>query len=64
MGRRQRKIIARGRAWGTIMLDAINRILSGQALTRPQLVGAGVFVAVWFLMDAIQFADWVWSKFR
>jgi hypothetical protein len=64
MGRRQRKIIARGRAWRTIMLDAINRILSGQALTRPQLVGAGVFVAVWFLMDAIQFADWVWSKFR
>jgi hypothetical protein len=49
---------------GDDMLDAINRILSGQALTHRQLVGAGVFVAVWFLMDAIQFADWVWSKFR
>jgi hypothetical protein len=49
---------------GDDMLDAINRILSGQALTRPQLVGAGVFVAVWFLMDLIQFVDWLWSKFH
>lgn len=40
-------------------MDAFHRIVSGQALTRGQLVGAGVFVAIWFLMDVIQFADMV-----
>jgi hypothetical protein len=46
------------------MFDAINRILSGQALTRRQRTGAGIFVAVWFLMDLIQFVDWLLSKFH
>lgn len=45
-------------------MDAFHRIVSGQALTRGQLVGAGVFVAIWFLMDVIQFADMVVGWFR
>ncbi len=40
-------------------MEALHRILSGQALTKGQLIGAGVFVFVWFLMDVIQFLDMV-----
>lgn len=40
-------------------MEALNRILSGQSLTPRQLLGAGVFVAVWFGMDLVQFVDMV-----
>ena len=43
-------------------MDAIHRILSGQSLTRRELVGAGLFVLSWWLMDVVQFIDWLWSK--
>jgi len=45
------------------MMDALHRILSGQSLTRPQLIAAGCFVAFWFLIDVIQFTDWLIGKF-
>lgn len=43
-------------------MEAIHRMLSGQSLTRSELVGAGVFVIVWFVMDLIQFIDWIIGK--
>lgn len=46
------------------MFDALHRILSGQALTRGQLIAAGCFVMFWFGMDLIQFADWAIEKLR
>lgn len=44
-------------------MDALHRILTGNTLTNKQLVFAGVFVIFWFLIDIIQFVDWVISKF-
>jgi hypothetical protein len=44
------------------LMDTLHRILSGQSLTRRELVGAGVFVLTWWLMDVIQFADFLWGK--
>ena len=43
-------------------MDALHRILSGQALTARQLRGAGFFVMSWWLMDLVQFVDWLWGK--
>lgn len=45
------------------MSDAFHRVLTGNTLSRRQLIGAGVFVLVWFAMDVIQFADFVMQKF-
>lgn len=45
-------------------MDAIHRILAGQALTRRELIGAGIFVMIWFVMDIIQFADMVIGWFK
>ncbi len=36
-------------------MDWFHRVVSGQALTRGQLIGAGVFVMFWFLMDLVGF---------
>lgn len=45
-------------------MDALHRIITGQALTPRQLIAGGLFVLLWFLMDVIQFADmvrgWIW----
>lgn len=46
------------------MMEALHRILSGQSLTQQQLVGAGLFVMSWWLMDVIQFVDWLWGRIR
>lgn len=45
------------------MMDALHRILSGGPKRRAELIAAGAFVAVWFAMDLVEFADWAWSKF-
>ena len=45
-------------------MEALHRILSGQALTERQLIGAGVFVLAWFTMDVIQFLDMVRGWFH
>ena len=46
------------------MTDAIHRILTGQALTRKELIIGGIIVAAWFLMDLVQWLDWLWGKFH
>ena len=42
----------------------LHRILSGQSLTRAELIGAGIFVLIWFGMDVIMFVDFVIQKMR
>lgn len=46
------------------VMDALHRILTGQALTPRQLAIGGGFIMLWFAMDVIQFADMVtgWMK--
>ena len=44
------------------MMDAIHRILAGSPLARKELIAAGVFVAVWFVIDVIEFVDWAQLK--
>ena len=41
----------------------IHRILTGQAITRKELMIGGILVAIWFLMDLAQWIDWLMSKF-
>jgi hypothetical protein len=48
---------------GSPVSEAFQRILAGAPVTGRQLVWAGAFVIVWFLMDLIQFIDWLWHKF-
>lgn len=45
-------------------MDLIHRALSGQTLTRNELRAAGIFILVWFVMDVIQFIDFVFDKFK
>jgi hypothetical protein len=45
-------------------MKGLHRVLSGQSLTPRELVGAGIFVLVWFVMDVIQFIDMVLGWFR
>jgi hypothetical protein len=45
-------------------VDSVHRIMTGQALTRNELRLAGFFIAVWFLMDLVQWLDWLSEKFR
>jgi hypothetical protein len=39
-----------------------HRILSGSPERRTELVAAGIFVALWFAMDFVQWIDWASSK--
>ena len=41
----------------------LHRILSGSPEHRTELMAAGIFVMVWFTIDAIQWVDWAVSKF-
>jgi hypothetical protein len=43
-------------------MDAFHRILTGQPLTVKELRIAGIIVLVWFLMDLVQWVDWLLSK--
>lgn len=45
-------------------MDALHRILAGQTLTRRDLIFAGWFVIVWFVMDVIQFIDMIVGWFK
>jgi hypothetical protein len=40
----------------------LHRILSGTPEHRVELVAAGIFVALWFAMDFVQWVDWASSK--
>jgi hypothetical protein len=41
------------------LLDHINRILAGRPISRPEILGAVIFVLVWFLMDLHQYVVWL-----
>ena len=43
-------------------MDALHKILAGNPDDRRQLVAAGIFVAIWFVMDTIEFVDWLQLK--
>ena len=45
------------------MNDAIHKVLSGSPATRDQLICAGLFVGFWFLIDFIEWVDWLIQKF-
>lgn len=44
------------------LMDALYRILAGQTLSPRELRFAGVIVMAWFLMDFVQWVDWLWGK--
>jgi hypothetical protein len=46
-----------------IVMDTIHRILTGTPLTHCELRIGGILVMLWFLMDLVQWIDWLWSKF-
>jgi hypothetical protein len=41
----------------------INRVLSGTPEHKKELIAAGVVAGIWFLMDFVQWIDWLVSKF-
>jgi hypothetical protein len=41
------------------MLDYLHRVLTGQTVSPTELRIAGLIVLVWFLMDAIEWSDWL-----
>jgi hypothetical protein len=43
-------------------MEYLNRVLSGNAVGRRQLVWAAAFVVLWFVMDAVEFVDWAAGK--
>jgi len=43
-------------------MDALHRILTGAAITPRELRIAGLVVFVWFLMDLVQWLDWLVGK--
>lgn len=43
-------------------MDSLHRILSGQAVTRTQLICGGIFIAIWSGSDFIMFTDFVMTK--
>ncbi len=44
-------------------MDALHRMVTGQSVTRNELIFGGVFVFIWFGMDVIQFTDWAMTKY-
>lgn len=44
-------------------MDTIHRVLTGQPLSRRELIAAGILVLIWFVMDLVQWLDWLWGKF-
>ena len=49
--------------WDQYRRDCLHKVLAGYPTSRPQLIAAGLFVAVWFTMDLIEFVDFSHSKF-
>ena len=41
------------------VMDFLHRIFSGQTLTARELRIAGWVVLIWFLMDAVEWSDWL-----
>jgi hypothetical protein len=45
-----------------LAMEWLHRAVSGQTITPKQLRIAGIFVIVWFLMDLVQWLDWLKEK--
>jgi UDP-N-acetyl-D-mannosaminuronic acid transferase (WecB/TagA/CpsF family) len=45
-----------------LAMDWLHRAVSGQTISSKELRIAGVFVIVWFLMDFVQWLDWLREK--
>ena len=43
-------------------MDWLHRAVSGQPISTKELRIAGTFVIVWFLMDLVQWLDWLREK--
>jgi len=46
------------------IMDPVHRILTGQTLSRKELIVGGIIVVIWFAMDVVQWVDWLIGKFR
>lgn len=44
------------------MMDALHRALTGQTVSKRELVIGGVFILVWFGMDVAQFIGWLFES--
>jgi hypothetical protein len=45
-----------------LAMDWLHRAVSGQPISPKELRIAGTFVIVWFLMDLVQWLDWLREK--
>jgi hypothetical protein len=45
-----------------LAMDWLHRAVSGQSISPKELRIAGIFVIVWFLMDLVQWLDWLGEK--
>lgn len=43
-------------------INSIHRIVAGSPACRRELIAAGLFACAWFVMDAVQWVDWLVSK--
>lgn len=43
-------------------MDWLHRAASGQSLTPTEVRFAGLFALLWFLMDFVQWIDWLLEK--
>jgi hypothetical protein len=41
------------------MMDYLHRVLTGQTVSPTELRIAGGIVLIWFLMDAVEWSDWL-----
>ena len=39
-------------------MDAVHRVLTGQATQRWHLIAGGIVVTLWILIDVLQFCGW------
>ena len=44
------------------MLDGLHRAVTGQTASKKELIIAGIFILQWYVMDVIQFIDFVREK--
>jgi hypothetical protein len=41
------------------MLDYMHRVLAGQPISAAELRVAGFIVLIWFLIDLVEWSDWL-----
>lgn len=43
-------------------MKTLAAILSGQTTSRVHLIAAGLFIAVWFIMDLTEWLSWAFGR--